>query len=63
MKSAANPADVRELDRLIAGLRELDQKIAATETVGLPLEDRFGAVTEELDAAEAVFMCSVGLGG
>jgi hypothetical protein len=55
MKSAANPADVRELDRLIASLREIDQKIAATENVGLPLEERFAAVTDELDRAEAVF--------
>jgi hypothetical protein len=55
MKSSPNPAEVRELDRMMAGLRGLDTKIAATEQVGLPLEDRFGAVADELDQAEAIF--------
>jgi hypothetical protein len=55
MKSSANPAEIKELDRLLTGLRELDRKISATESIGVPIEDRFPAITDELDRAEAVF--------
>jgi phosphoglycerate dehydrogenase-like enzyme len=55
MKTSANPAEIKELDRLMTGLRELDRKISATESIGVPIEDRFPAITDELDRAEAVF--------
>ena len=55
MKSNANPAELSEIERLMASLREIDRKISTTENAGEPVEHRFDQVAAELDAAEAIF--------
>lgn len=55
MKSSPNPAQLTELDRLMAELRGLDQRVLATENTGPLLEDRFPAVAAELDECQSIF--------